>query len=293
VLFERWPLGLHGRHGTVLRLLTLRLLWLRARLRLRLLRSNWPRLRSIFTTPWRYGLKRTWLILRLALFRTRRRLGSRLRDGLPRRRPVLRGPLLLRRWLEGPLLIRLRSLLKRLRLRLRGQSRPSRFRARLWRHSTRRQYCRMSRDLIRTRRGSMILGLQRLRRDDLRRAPTVYACELRAIRFELPRLLDLRLHRREPLLTQYGHFLGHWSQRHSAGAAVIAHAIRRDACGAVIVDVAKHRGIHVRDVAVVDEITALPIAAVEASADIAVAIVDSAIETDVRSPIASMPHIPA
>jgi hypothetical protein len=252
VLLRRRSLGLHGQHGTILRLLALRLLWLRARLRLGLLWSSWAGLCSVFTASRRYRLKRTWLILRLALFRTSGSLGHR------------------------SLLIRLRTLLLRALRR---------------RHRVRGQNCGMPRDFIRTRRWSMVLGLQGLGGDDLRRPPAVYAGELRAIRFELPRVLNLRLNRREAPLAHHGHFLGHWSRRHSAGTTVIAHAIRRDIRGAVIVDIADHRSIHVRDGVVVDEVAASPIAAVESAACVAVAIVNSSIETDVRSPIASMPQI--
>ena len=275
-------------------MLALGLLWLRARLRL--LWRNGAGLRSVFTAPRRYRLEWIWFILRLALLRASRSLGRRLRDGrcLAGLRPVLWRRLLGRR-LEGPLLIRLRPLLLRIlrRLRLRGDSLPSRFHARRRRHRTRGQYCRVPGHLVGARSGGMILGLQRLRRDDLRRPPTVYTCELGPICLELPRVLNLRLHWREPLLTQHGHFLRHWPHRHAAGAAVIAHAIRGDVCGPVIIDIADHRGIHVRDIAVVGEITVSPIASVKSAARVAVTIVNSAIEPDVRRPIASAPQIAA
>src|SRR5690348_2404277 len=62
---------------------------------------------------------------------------------------------------------------------------------------------------------------------------------------------------------------------------------------AALVDVVDNGHVDVGDGAIVEKLAPAPLAAVKADARVAVAVVDSAIEADVRSPIAAMPDVEA
>src|SRR5215470_7233441 len=62
---------------------------------------------------------------------------------------------------------------------------------------------------------------------------------------------------------------------------------------AIFVDVVDVDHVDVGDGAVVVVVAAAPVAAIEASAGIAEAVVNSAVETDVRSPVAGVPNVEA
>ena len=156
LLRSRSLLSLHRRHGTVGRFLSLRSLRFRSRLSLRLRRRV------------------EWRLLLPGLLRFRTRLRWRRRGRRLMRLGPVRSPLRRRHGLERLRLTGRRSPLRVLRrLRLRAEFRSARFGARLRRNGTRRNHGGMSQNLVRTRGGRMILGPQRLRRDDLRRLENV------------------------------------------------------------------------------------------------------------------------
>src|SRR5215471_691686 len=76
----------------------------------------------------------------------------------------------------------------------------------------------------------------------------------------------------------------------STGSAVVAHTSDIvDHCG--VIDVVYIDDVHVGHCAVVKELSATPVAAMESHAGIAEAVVDAAIESDMRSPVALVPHV--
>jgi hypothetical protein len=77
----------------------------------------------------------------------------------------------------------------------------------------------------------------------------------------------------------------------SSSAAVITHSHVSDVRYSVVVNVVDDGGVHVIDAAIVVELIAAPIAAFVAAAHVAETIVHSAIEADVRAPVAVIPVI--
>lgn len=73
----------------------------------------------------------------------------------------------------------------------------------------------------------------------------------------------------------------------TAVASVVAHADVGDV-NVVVIHVVDRRNVHSCDGAIVGKISVVPISAVIPTARIAVAVVDAAVETDVRSPISPM-----
>src|ERR1700728_1877780 len=97
------------------------------------------------------------------------------------------------------------------------------------------------------------------------------------------------------LLVRRRLFLRRRSRLGAAGAAIEAHAVDGD-----VVDdggVVNVRDVHgpgdVVDIAVVEERTALPVAARITAADVAKSVVDATIKTDMGTPIASVPEVGA
>src|SRR5438445_12235758 len=99
-------------------------------------------------------------------------------------------------------------------------------------------------------------------------------------------MLSLCGNRRDVSLTQRGLFLGRWASGDSAGASVIAHIVHGDII---------HNDrfvVHVSNVghavhgAVVEEGPVVPISSLIADAYIAETVIDTAIESDARPPVA-------
>src|SRR5580700_1427618 len=107
-------------------------------------------------------------------------------------------------------------------------------------------------------------------------------------------MLVLRGDGRNVALASGSIFLGSGASVYAAVAAVKAGAVT---IGAVlnsrVVNVAVERDVHMADGLVVEEVPVVPAAAFVASARVAVAIIDAAVETDLRSPIAFVEEIGA
>lgn len=101
------------------------------------------------------------------------------------------------------------------------------------------------------------------------------------------------LHRRSDVtVTRSEIFIAARACRHAAGTAIVAHAIDGDVVDhGLVVGVVNDGGIHVVDCAVVGEVIAIPAAADITAANITAAVVHSAIEADVRAPVARMEQI--
>jgi len=107
-------------------------------------------------------------------------------------------------------------------------------------------------------------------------------------------MLSLSGDRGDVSLVGSGFFLSRWSRGDPAGAAVVADPVH---CGVVdhrgVVGVVNVGDVHVVHRTVVLELSVVPTAAFIAPTAVAVAIVDSAVETNVLTPIALIESEPA
>jgi hypothetical protein len=87
--------------------------------------------------------------------------------------------------------------------------------------------------------------------------------------------------------------LGSRPRGNSAFAAVIADAGRGSVDDGLVVDVVDDSGVHAVDRGVVEEVSAIPIAALIANAAISEAVVDAAVESYLRAPPSCIPYIGA
>src|ERR1700757_1339433 len=97
------------------------------------------------------------------------------------------------------------------------------------------------------------------------------------------------------LLAHGGLFLRSRARR-DAALAVEARAVHHSRVvdyGAVDVDIADHGLVHAYDCGVVGKYAASPFAADEADAAVTEAVVNAAVESDVRSPVARVPDVKA
>jgi hypothetical protein len=104
---------------------------------------------------------------------------------------------------------------------------------------------------------------------------------------------DLTLRREccEALLTGGGDFVRAGTVIQSATAAVVTDTGVVDDGDIVDVDIAHDGHVHAGDGAVIEERTAVPVAAFVTDAAVAVAVVDTAIEADVGAPVAVMKEV--
>jgi hypothetical protein len=124
-------------------------------------------------------------------------------------------------------------------------------------------------------------------------AAMVYVGKLRPIGAGNVLILDLCPHGRSMLFMASRQFRGSGAHLQSALSAVEAHT---DAAAAIIshgtvVNVMHNRSIHIVVGAVVVEMPTAPVAALVADADIAEAVIDAAIEADMRTPVATVKPI--
>lgn len=91
----------------------------------------------------------------------------------------------------------------------------------------------------------------------------------------------------------YCQFLRSGTGLDPAVPAVITDAIAAPARRVVVVHVVNCRRIHVGDRAVVVQVTVIPISPVIATARVSKSVIDAAVESDVRRPVAGMPMIVA
>src|ERR1700758_543790 len=97
------------------------------------------------------------------------------------------------------------------------------------------------------------------------------------------------------LLAHVALFLRSGARSDAAGAveARVVHYGRVVDHGAVHVDVAHHGLVHVHDCGVVGKGASSPLAADEADAAVTEAVVNAAVESDVRAPVARVPNVKA
>jgi len=142
---------------------------------------------------------------------------------------------------------------------------------------------------------ALAVELSRPRRRRNRRAPVVFRGQHAAIAAR--RLLVLGLHGggRDMVLVLGRQFRRRGPRRDATGAAVIADIVDSGAVDDRVVDVGvvNHGGVHIGDCGVVMEGAATPFASNKPYAAITEAIINSAIEADVRAPISSVPEVRA
>jgi hypothetical protein len=106
-------------------------------------------------------------------------------------------------------------------------------------------------------------------------------------------MLNLRGHWRRPRIVQHSQFLLRGPRVHSSTPAVVADAIAAIVGHSVVINIVSNRRIHIRDRAVVIHGAVIPISAVVAAARISKAVIDAAVVTNMRTPVAGMPQIGA
>ena len=134
---------------------------------------------------------------------------------------------------------------------------------------------------------------ERLCNDRIHGTTFVHVVKLLAILHGLRAMRDLGRQRTHVLLAHGGELALCGPYGQAAASAVIAHAGVVHVHDLHVVDVGDLRDVDVGDGAVVHEAVVIPIAAMEAITGVAIAVGDSAIEADVRSPVAMMPAIEA
>src|SRR5579859_35880 len=137
--------------------------------------------------------------------------------------------------------------------------------------------------------------LSRVRRCGNRGAAVIFGGQHAAI--AAGRLLMLGLHGggRDMVLVLGRQFPRRGPRRDATGAAVVADIVDRGAVDDRIVDVGvvNHGGVHIGDGGVVVEGAATPFASNKSYAAITEAIINSAVEAHMRSPISSVPEVRA
>ncbi len=118
-----------------------------------------------------------------------------------------------------------------------------------------------------------------------RRPAFVLVEELLAVLRSLLTHLDLRRHRRNPPLVHHGHLRNPRTHLQSTPSAVEADSYSRPLVDlAMDVHIADHVHVHAIHCRVVEEVPAIPVAAVVASAEVAKPIVHPAVEPDMQAP---------
>jgi hypothetical protein len=130
-------------------------------------------------------------------------------------------------------------------------------------------------------------------RNQRRRLAAVEANILLAVLHGLGAMLHLGGQRTNVLLTHGSELTLRGSRVDAAAAAVVADAGVVVHDHGAVVDVGDVGGVDVVDRAVVHEAVMVPVAAVVAGTGIAVAVGNSAVEADMRAPVAGVPAIEA
>jgi hypothetical protein len=81
------------------------------------------------------------------------------------------------------------------------------------------------------------------------------------------------------------------SGMHAARTAVVTDAVHRDIIDDRLVVDVDVGDVHIINGTVVEEVTTIPIPAAVSCAKVAEAVINATVETDVRTPVAGMPHI--
>src|SRR5271163_510537 len=106
-------------------------------------------------------------------------------------------------------------------------------------------------------------------------------------------MLGLRRDGRDVVLASGSFFLGSGTYLDATGSPVEADAIHRGLVDSRVVNVSIDGDVYAANRLVVEEVPVVPAAAVVAMTKIAIPVTDSAVETDLCSPIAVMEQIPA
>jgi len=145
----------------------------------------------------------------------------------------------------------------------------------------------------RGRRRCVIRGGQRASRGKLSWPCLIGARELRGIAGGLVNVLHLGGDWGRTLLAQDGLLGRNRPHVHSAASSVVADARVIYDRHVLFIHVVYHRNVHIGYGAVIVEPPAVPVAAIVAAAGVSEAVIDTAVETDVRSPISPMQTVAA
>src|ERR1700761_6278597 len=122
----------------------------------------------------------------------------------------------------------------------------------------------------------------------------IHGSELLPIPGRLPNMFHLSRNRRYRALAGHCQLCRNRPSIDASAAAVIADPVPESAyTHRVVVNVMNDRDIHIGHGSGGGEYVSIPVAAFVASANVAVAVVDTAVEADMRSPITAMPAVPA
>jgi UDP-3-O-[3-hydroxymyristoyl] glucosamine N-acyltransferase len=103
-------------------------------------------------------------------------------------------------------------------------------------------------------------------------------------------MLNLSWNRSRTLARRHGQFLRRRASSDTATPAVIADAAVSGKRYLIAINIVNHRGVDIGYRAVIEQMAMVPIGAKIATACIAAAVVDAAIEADVRAPKGLVPY---
>jgi hypothetical protein len=105
-------------------------------------------------------------------------------------------------------------------------------------------------------------------------------------------MLSLHRHRRDVPLARNSLLPGSGLRLHASISSVVADTIH-GIDNRPLVDVVDDSDVYVVDARVIEELAVIPVTAFVADSDVAVTVVDSSVEADVRTPISDIPEIRA
>jgi len=143
----------------------------------------------------------------------------------------------------------------------------------------------------RPRSGSFVRRSDGPRRYQSRRMPAAGFRKLRAVGGSLPCILNLSADGWGPRVAHHGQLLRRGPGVDSTMSAVVTHPIAPAVRHRVVVNVVNNRNIHIRHRSVVIHGAVVPICAVIATAGVSKAVIDSAIKSNVRAPVAGVPEV--
>jgi hypothetical protein len=116
---------------------------------------------------------------------------------------------------------------------------------------------------------------------------------LRPIAGSFAGMLNLRGYRSYPRIARYRQFRSGGPRIDSSAPAVVTDPVAAVIRHRIIVHISDGLGIHIRNRTVVINDTVVPIGAIITAARISIAVVDAAIEANVRTPVSCVPQISA
>src|SRR6202158_993556 len=151
----------------------------------------------------------------------------------------------------------------------------------------------MVRSAVGARRNYVAMEITRTSASRHRRPPVIFRRPLPPVRVRRVLVLDLLVPRFDVTVVLRNPFAFAFARLNSVRPAVEAYTVEVVHHHRAVVCVVNHGHVDVAHRAIVDELSSAPFSAPETYARVAEAIINAAIETDVRSPVAAVPHVHA